>query len=30
MKEIGHIPEDDDEGAEARGLEALNQMHEEL
>jgi len=30
MEEAGHVPEDDDEGAEVRGLEALNQMHEEL
>ena len=30
MEETGHVPEDDDENAEARGLEALNQMDEEL
>ena len=29
-EEAGHVPEDDDEGAKARGLKALNQMHEEL
>ena len=30
MEETGHVPEDDDEATEARGLGTLNQMHEDL
>lgn len=30
VEEPGHVLEDDDEGVEARGLKALNQMHKEL
>jgi hypothetical protein len=30
MEEAGYVPQDNDEDTEARGLEALNWMHEEL
>ena len=30
MEGASYVPQEDDEDAEARGLEALNQMHEEL
>jgi hypothetical protein len=30
MEEVGYVPQDNDKDTEARGLEALNRMHEEL